>query len=388
MNNTSSGNPDSSDAFGFEIDFLPVGETEGDAICMRWGYHLDDPSRRRQFVMVVDGGYQGDGQAIVRHLKKWYGMKHDVKINVMANTHPDQDHISGLEEIFNEPGVKVEKLIMQRPWNISQPSTLFEDNNLKDEYIQRIIKEELSSAVQLEKTAKRICKSEIIDAIQGGPLICELGVACWALSPSTKDYRELFPYFSFTPGEAKDIGDVRVKPKKGPWYLNRLQDDGATSASNESSLVLCLVLPIQGRNVVLLTGDAGQTALGNAVSYAEHQGIDLPSRIKFFQVPHHGSAQNLGPTVLERLFGPGKNDIHRKPLPISAVASVGKHPDSMHPSQQIINELACHGVIISITKGSPYRFRLGNLNPRPGWGPAKKVPPIDNLDETTDSEKD
>ena len=372
------------DSFGFEIDFLPVGETEGDAICMRWGYHLDDPFRRRQFVIVVDGGYQGDGRAIVNHLNDWYGTKH---IDFMVNTHPDQDHISGLEEIFNEPGVVVDNLVMQRPWLFPALDLWFDDKRLTEDSIRRTIQRELSTAVQLERTASLTGETKVFDACQRH-LFSSLGVSCWALSPSIEEYGALLPSFSFTPGEAKDIGDVRVKPKKGPWYLNRLQDDGATTASNESSLVLRLVLPIQGRNVVLLTGDAGQTALGNAVSYAERQGIDLPEQICFFQVPHHGSAQNLGPTVLERLFGPGNNDIHRKPLPISAVASVGKHPDSMHPSQQIINELACHGVIISVTKGSPYRFRLGNLNPRPGWGPAEKVPPIDNLDETTDSEKD
>lgn len=374
----------SNNSFGFEIDFLPVGDESdsGDAICMRWGNNLEDPVQREQFVMVVDGGYQGDGQAIVRHLKKWYGMNHRLKIDAMVNTHPDQDHISGLEEIFSEPGIEVDKLIMQRPWLIRRPSIWMGDNNLTDDDIRHTMRQKLLSAVQLEKTAKRICKSEIIDAIQGGPLICKFGVSCWALSPSIKDYLELLPCFSFTPGEAKDIGSVRVEPKKGPWHLNRLQDDGATSASNESSLVLCFVLPIQGRNVVLLTGDAGQTALGNAVSYAEQQGIDLPSQITFFQVPHHGSAQNLGPTILDKLFGPGCNDIHRNPLPISAVASVSKKSDSMHPSQQVVNELACHGVKISITKGRKFRFRLGKLNPRPGWVPAVTTPPSDNLDET------
>ena len=43
-------------SFGFEIDFLPVGDKSksGDAICMRWG-NLHDPLK--QNVMVVDGGF-------------------------------------------------------------------------------------------------------------------------------------------------------------------------------------------------------------------------------------------------------------------------------------------------------------------------------------------
>lgn len=370
----------SNDSFGFEIDFLPVGDESdsGDAICMRWGNNLEDPVQREQFVMVVDGGYQGDGQAIVKHLNDWYGTKH---IDVMVNTHPDQDHISGLEEIFKEPGVVVDQLVMQRPWLFPVPHLWFDDRSLTEEDIRRTIRQKLPAAVQLEQTARMTGETEVIDAFQRH-LFRSFGVSCWALSPSVVDYGALLPSFSFTPGEAKDIGSVRVEPKKGPWCLNRLQDDGATSASNESSLVLCFVLPIQGRNIVLLTGDAGQTALGNAVSYAEQQGIDLPSQIRFFQVPHHGSAQNLGPTILDKLFGPGCNDIHRNPLPISAVASVSKKSDSMHPSQQVVNELACHGVKISETKGTNYRFKLGKLNSRPGWVPAVTIPPSDNLDET------
>lgn len=372
------------DSFGFEIDFLPVGDKgdSGDAICMRWGYHLDDPFQRRQFVMVVDGGYQGNGRAIVNHLNDWYGTKH---IDVLVNTHPDQDHISGMEEIFNEPGVVVDNLVMQRPWLFPALDLWFDDKRLTEESIRRTIRRELPAAVQLERTAILTGETEVFDAYQRH-LFSRFGVSCWALSPSIEEYGALLPSFSFTPGEAKDIGDVRVEPKKGPWYLNRLQDDGATSASNESSLVLCLVLPIQGRNVVLLTGDAGQTALGNAVSYAERQGIDLPSQIRFFQVPHHGSAQNLGPTILDKLFGPGLDNIHCRSSRISAVASVSAESDSMHPSQQVVNELACHGICLAVTKGHTYNFQIGDLRVRPvlEWSPVEPVGPFDNLDETTD----
>ena len=76
--------------FGFEIDFLPVGDKSdsGDAICMRWGYNLLDKRIRQQTVVLIDGGFVADGEAIVKHIKKWYDSD---TIDFMINTHPHRD---------------------------------------------------------------------------------------------------------------------------------------------------------------------------------------------------------------------------------------------------------------------------------------------------------
>jgi hypothetical protein len=54
-----------------EIDFLPVGDAgnSGDAICMRF----TRPDTGAQAVVVIDAGYKDDGQALVAHIKQFYG---------------------------------------------------------------------------------------------------------------------------------------------------------------------------------------------------------------------------------------------------------------------------------------------------------------------------
>ena len=51
--------------FGFEIDFLPIGNIDGDAICLRWGRNLKS-TNPDQFVMVVDGGYKQSSDSVIR----------------------------------------------------------------------------------------------------------------------------------------------------------------------------------------------------------------------------------------------------------------------------------------------------------------------------------
>ena len=53
----------------YEIDFLPVGDgsKSGDAIALRYG-NLTDSSQ--QTVVIIDGGYSDDGEALVELDKK------------------------------------------------------------------------------------------------------------------------------------------------------------------------------------------------------------------------------------------------------------------------------------------------------------------------------
>jgi hypothetical protein len=57
---------------GYEIDFLPVGDESsgGDAIALRYG-NLFGP-RAEQTVIVIDGDYTDDGEALVAHIKQYY----------------------------------------------------------------------------------------------------------------------------------------------------------------------------------------------------------------------------------------------------------------------------------------------------------------------------
>ena len=99
-----------SDAIGFEIDFLPVGngERSGDAIAIRYGSPGDYK------VLVYDGGTKESGQALVDHIKKYYGT---TRVDYVVNSHPDSDHASGLSVVLEQ--LEIGELWMHQPWKYS-----------------------------------------------------------------------------------------------------------------------------------------------------------------------------------------------------------------------------------------------------------------------------
>jgi phosphoribosyl 1,2-cyclic phosphodiesterase len=95
----------------FEIDFLPVGngEKSGDAICFRYGNLLGP--RDQQKVFVVDGGTKESGEALVQHIRSYYGTSY---VDSVFSTHPDLDHTSGLTVVMES--LDFGQLVMHRPW--------------------------------------------------------------------------------------------------------------------------------------------------------------------------------------------------------------------------------------------------------------------------------
>lgn len=78
----------------YDLEWLPVGngERSGDAIVMRW---LENSTYK---IGIIDGGTKESGQAIVDHIKKYYGQ--DSVVDFVLNTHPDCDHCSGLTVVL------------------------------------------------------------------------------------------------------------------------------------------------------------------------------------------------------------------------------------------------------------------------------------------------
>ena len=94
-------------------------------------------------------------------------------------------------------------------------------------------------------------------------------------------------------------------------------------------------------------------------------------KIVFFQVPHHGSCQNIGPAILNQLFG-----LPRKPIqsiPVSSYISVASKPDSAHPSRRVINALLERNCDVFKTQGESLWFHSGVIHPRIDWITATKL---------------
>jgi beta-lactamase superfamily II metal-dependent hydrolase len=64
--------------------------------------------------IVIDGGNKGKGNAVVSYLKK---QKVD-DIEVLISTHPDADHIGGIDEVIN--AFKVENVYAPKVSNTTQ----------------------------------------------------------------------------------------------------------------------------------------------------------------------------------------------------------------------------------------------------------------------------
>ena len=123
--------------FGFEIDFLPVGDStkNGDAICLRWGYNLSDERTRRQFVMVVDGGFAECGESVVKHIEQYYGTK---EIDVLVSTHPHADHVNGFSKVIENCGIRY--LVMHQPWKHKGLKDVFKDGRVTSNSIRQTTK--------------------------------------------------------------------------------------------------------------------------------------------------------------------------------------------------------------------------------------------------------
>lgn len=360
----------------FEIEFFPVGEgsTAGDAITLRYV----DLGTGNYRVMVIDGGTDASGEAIVAHIKNVFG-EHTVVSDVIS-THPDTDHSCGLRAVLRE--LPVERLWVHALWeHAPQITHLFHDvwtaaDLEKEIYEQYPVIGELFELADAQGT-------QIYEPFAGqviGPFT--------VLSPDQGTYQHLIPQFRKTPNADTDaLKDLNIwigAPKGGflnalaekasalienlvkeSWYNERLKDGGITAAENESSLVL---LGQFGSSRILLTGDAGLNALNWACDNADAWGLPM-APFDLVQVPHHGSRRNVSPAILNRLIGPilleGSVETQK------AIASVPKD-DSKHPRKMVTNAFMRRGAGVRTTQGQKYRFH-DNMPTREGETPAKPL---------------
>lgn len=116
---------------GYEIDFLGVGEESksGDAIAIRFGNLYGN--REEQTVIIIDGGFSATGPALVEHVRTHFGTE---QVDLVINTHPDQDHLNGLETVLNELDVK--ELWIHQPWDHNEGlAAKFKDGRITDSSI-------------------------------------------------------------------------------------------------------------------------------------------------------------------------------------------------------------------------------------------------------------
>jgi beta-lactamase superfamily II metal-dependent hydrolase len=340
----------------FEIDYIPVGDGErgGDAIALRFG-NLAGP-REQQGVIVIDGGTKESGEQLVDLIKNQYGTDY---VNSAISTHPDQDHASGLCVLLEN--LNVGTLLMHKPWEHGEEiKKLFRYGRITAAGLEDKLEKSLQNASDLQSIAERR-GIPILEPFQG----MNLDNTLYVLGPSKGYYECLLPHFKDMPAPKASLSlfapVVKVAEEVVQWVQDHIgidlldDDDDTTSATNNTSTIILFY--IDGQKL-LFTGDAGKTALLNAIAYAESLNVSL-SDLRFLGVPHHGSKRNINSKILQKIK--------------AGTAFISVPQDSAkHPAKKVTNALQKYGASVFVTRGSFLLHHYqGNLR---GWGNVKPEP--------------
>jgi beta-lactamase superfamily II metal-dependent hydrolase len=276
------------------VDFLPVGDSNGDAIIIKYG------QGESFYLQIVDGGYAKVGEEMIEHLEKHYGK--DLIIADMVVSHADNDHAKGLIPVFKH--FKVANLWMNRPWLYAQEVLdQFHGNWSLEGWIKEV-RDSHEYLVELEELARArgMEPKEVFRGAQIGPF--------HILAPSKDRYITLIPdldktpppYKSETAGLGRGLFELArnvLDAIKETMDVETLDaNPPATSASNETSVVQ---LGLYDNKKILLTADVGPAGLTEAALYAHSCGfLSAPDMI---QIPHQGSRRNVTPAVLNAWLG-------------------------------------------------------------------------------------
>lgn len=348
----------------YEIDFLDVEtNSSGDSIVMRI------VQNGIATVSVVDGGYKDFGTKIIDHIKAYYDVVSSIKHVVL--THPDGDHASGLKSLLES--FTVERLWMNRPWKyVDLLIQHYPTYNNRERLVSRL-KGKYPHIRDLEEIAEE--RGVLIEDPLQGAKIGEFTV----LSPSLTRFISLVLEDDDKAEEWAETASERLTrnwlievAKRMISFVSSLWGeenlpDRPTSPRNEMSVV-------QYGNIcghkIMLTGDAGRSALREAIDYAPYAGLVLPG-IDKFQVPHHGSRRNVSTEILDELLG-ARHHFQPGNHSFTAIISSAKK-DPHHPKKAVVRAMIHRGGKVITTEGSNVRISV-NAPPRDGWSAAEPAP--------------
>jgi beta-lactamase superfamily II metal-dependent hydrolase len=347
----------------YEIDYIPVGDGEkaGDAIALRFG-NLAGP-RNEQSVVIIDGGFKESGERLVNHVKTYYGTDH---VDLVVSTHPDADHASGLSVVLEK--MSVGQLSMHRPWeHAATIKGFFKNGKITASGLEERLEKSLQNASDLETIANKN-GVQIVEPFQG---ITGFNGAVRILGPSQEYYEALLANFKSTPVPIKSLGIFAPVQKAAEevarrirdyWHIDLLDDDeDTTSAENNTSTII--LFDIDGHRI-LFTGDAGKTALLNAIAYAEGLRISLTG-MNFLDVPHHGSKRNLNSKILKKMN--------------ATTAFISAPGSDKHPAKKVTNALKKHGAKVYVNRSNALRHHYNA--PSRNWDAATEEPFHDVVEE-------
>lgn len=253
------------------------------------------------------------------------------------------------------------------------------DGRVSEHGISRRFRESLQQAVDLEKLAssKRI---PIIEPFVGQPLTPGLYVA----GPTLEYYRELLA--DFDRGSTPTFGH----PLRGLFYAPQAVRTATAETPHREALVEPPAEAVTPRNNsgtvslldvddarFLFTADVGSPGLNRALDLLTAAGIPNSS-LTHIQIPHHGSKRNVGPQLMDRLFGAaGEARLN----PQFGIISAPRDGAPKHPSQRVINAVVRRGGRMHVTRGATFGFHSVDVPMRAGWTRLQREPFVGAYDE-------
>jgi hypothetical protein len=326
------------------VEFLPVGDGEGDAILVQYG------DQTGYMLHVVDGGYAQLGEQVIEHIEQYYGR--DVTIQNMVVSHADNDHACGLIPVFRR--FRVGALWMNRPWLYArQIIDQFHGNWSLEGWVKEV-RSKHEYLVELEALAasRGMRPNPVFQGTQIGSFL--------VLAPSIERYVSLIPDLDKAPPPYKSEVAPRsfaaatlalLEAVKETVDIETLDPNPpATSASNETSVVQ---LGMYDHRKILLTADVGPEGLMDAAGYAYARGLLSPPDL--FQIPHQGSRRNLTPAVLNAWLGRANAG---NPWGGAAMVMVGAKKKE-HPRKKVKNAFIRRGYPVFVGREGWMRMPYG-----------------------------
>lgn len=339
----------------YEVDFIGVGETaSADAI----GLRFSNPHTGGIAHVLIDGGWQQDGDAVVDHIARFYGSR----VDLVVCTHPDGDHIGGLGQVIRE--CTVGTLWIHRPVVHGAPTE--EGYGAAEDLIQVAV--DYGVAVQ-EPWAGATA----------------FGGALMLAGPSENYYLECLQDQLSGTRQAAAATTVSLSARLLEGAQSLLDraltympvevpfgDAGGTDARNNSSMVLSL---LTGSQRFLFTADAGVPALDHALDMIDQTAhANVP--VTVFKLPHHGSRHNLDLVTIRRALDAQSEHRHGLAMVTLAPKSDGKKL----PSGRVTNACSRRGYPVFTNREGTATYS-GEGSTRSRGTPLQPLPP---LEEETD----
>lgn len=339
----------------YEIDALKVGNLDdADAMTARF----TDPVTGSMRHIVVDAGWQADGDRVVEMIQGHYGAPDVVDLAIV--THPDGDHIGGMATVLEE--LNVAELLIHR------------------------IDERGGSQLPAAKAVSDLvglAHDRGTRVTEPAPGLQRFDHAVTVLGPSDTYYDDLVQeqvaeHLSKTVRKESSLAEAARS--LADRFLSQLpvevpfSDGPGTNPRNNSSVIT--LLQFDGFRA-LLTGDAGVPALERALDFADLVGLPA-SQPNLAKIPHHGSRRNGSSALFNRMLGPTTaNSVG------NCYVSVVSDTDPKHPSGRIMNAYANRGFanFWTLRVGISLLWQSSGLPQRSGYGPATPLPPFAEEDD-------